>query len=190
MNPAPQDAQTTTRDKTILASLTNAVRFSSMQPSRLADCRFTPQTKAAKPTHSCIVVGAGFAGLTAAYRLSAPRAGTSPCSKPATVLEAVSGRTTLHRLRSWFARWAASGSAKVTSKFVRWRRSSTSRSSPTPTGSGSCSTDSCTLQGTGVSRPNRTPPGSASWTSTSTTPIRISAVSTSTTGGHGWARSA
>jgi len=30
-----------------------------------------PQVKAAKPTHSCIVVGAGFAGLTAAYRLTA-----------------------------------------------------------------------------------------------------------------------
>ena len=29
------------------------------------------QVKAAKPTHSCIVVGAGFAGLTAAYRLTA-----------------------------------------------------------------------------------------------------------------------
>jgi len=29
------------------------------------------QIKAAKPTHSCIVVGAGFAGLTAAYRLAA-----------------------------------------------------------------------------------------------------------------------
>ena len=30
-----------------------------------------PQIKAAKPRHSCIVVGAGFAGLTAAYRLTA-----------------------------------------------------------------------------------------------------------------------
>src|SRR5579862_6092714 len=29
------------------------------------------QSRAAKPTHSCIVVGAGFAGLTAAYRLTA-----------------------------------------------------------------------------------------------------------------------
>ena len=29
------------------------------------------QTRAAKPTHSCVVVGAGFAGLTAAYRLTA-----------------------------------------------------------------------------------------------------------------------
>ena len=29
------------------------------------------QIKAAKPTHSCIIVGAGFAGLTAAYRLTA-----------------------------------------------------------------------------------------------------------------------
>jgi len=29
------------------------------------------QVKAAKPTHSCIVVGAGFAGLAAAYRLTA-----------------------------------------------------------------------------------------------------------------------
>ena len=29
------------------------------------------QTRTAKPTHSCIVVGAGFAGLTAAYRLTA-----------------------------------------------------------------------------------------------------------------------
>jgi monoamine oxidase len=29
------------------------------------------QVKAARPTHSCIVVGAGFAGLTAAYRLTA-----------------------------------------------------------------------------------------------------------------------
>jgi monoamine oxidase len=39
----------------------------------LAACAFPryPQIKAAKPTGSCIVVGAGFAGLTAAYRLTA-----------------------------------------------------------------------------------------------------------------------
>ena len=30
-----------------------------------------PQVRAAKPTHSCVIVGAGFAGLTAAYRLTA-----------------------------------------------------------------------------------------------------------------------
>lgn len=70
MNPAPQDAQTTTKDKTILASLT---RRAFLVNAAIAACGLPlyAQTKAAKPTHSCIVVGAGFAGLTAAYRLSA-----------------------------------------------------------------------------------------------------------------------
>ena len=68
MNPATngQDAASTTpaaliTRRTFIANVT------------LAACGLSlySQVKAAKPTHSCIVVGAGFAGLTAAYRLTA-----------------------------------------------------------------------------------------------------------------------
>lgn len=70
MNPAQQDAQTPPPDKTILAPVT---RRAFLANAAIAACGLPlyAQTKAAKSTHSCIIVGAGLAGLTAAYRLSA-----------------------------------------------------------------------------------------------------------------------
>src|SRR5271165_3338072 len=70
VNPAQQDAQTPPPDKTILAPVT---RRAFLANAAIAACGLPlyAQTKAAKSTHSCIIVGAGLAGLTAAYRLSA-----------------------------------------------------------------------------------------------------------------------
>jgi len=69
MNPSPNAPQTPPRE-TAAAPMT---RRSFIANAALAVCSLPlyPQVRAAKPTHSCIVVGAGFAGLAAAYRLTA-----------------------------------------------------------------------------------------------------------------------
>jgi monoamine oxidase len=69
MNPSPKELQSAARE-TLAAPIT---RRAFIANAALATCSlpFYPEIRAAKPTHSCIVVGAGFAGLTAAYRLTA-----------------------------------------------------------------------------------------------------------------------
>jgi monoamine oxidase len=70
VNPAEQEVQPRQAEKLLLAPLT---RRAFLANATIAACGLPlyAQTKVAKPTHSCIVVGAGLAGLTAAYRLSA-----------------------------------------------------------------------------------------------------------------------
>ena len=60
-------------DQHSAAKLTPVSRRAFLANAALAVCGLPlyAQVRAAKPTHSCIIVGAGFAGLTAAYRLSA-----------------------------------------------------------------------------------------------------------------------
>jgi len=58
------------RQQSWAASIT---RRAFITNATLAACALPlyPQVRAARPTHSCVIVGAGFAGLTAAYRLTA-----------------------------------------------------------------------------------------------------------------------
>ena len=69
MNPAPNGPQTGAQE----TMATPITRRTFIANAVLASCALPlySQIKAAKPSHSCIVVGAGFAGLAAAYRLSA-----------------------------------------------------------------------------------------------------------------------
>ena len=69
MNSVPKGPQTNPRE-TIATPITRRTFIANAVLASYALPLYS-QIRTAKPTHSCIVVGAGFAGLTAAYRLSA-----------------------------------------------------------------------------------------------------------------------
>jgi monoamine oxidase len=71
--PFQSSAYATSSSTNSIVNVAPMSRRAFLANAALAACSLPlyAQVKAAKPTHSCIVVGAGFAGLTAAYRLSA-----------------------------------------------------------------------------------------------------------------------